>query len=103
MINKYRFVMPTPERANALGYKVEGQVQRTHLWLMGVAFALPTIESNLYFKVDLLGKTSVEFSTDSIPLFQQIWEVWKPYGIECFQIGGLVNGETITENNFVQL
>lgn len=87
--------MPTPERARELGFDVRGQSERCNLWLMGVAFALPAIESNFVFKMEATSPHFVSFSTDSIPLFQEIWQKWKPYGIICEQIGGRICGADI--------
>lgn len=106
MLNTYRFTMPSVERARELGFKLEGQCQRTTLFLMGVAYTVKAMDSNIQFTVGkvcdyehqrLVGNCGgfVEFSTDSVPLFEQLWELWKKYGLTCVQIGGMRNGESV--------
>jgi hypothetical protein len=114
MIDTYRFTMPTPQRALELGFKLEGQCQRTHLWLCGVAFTLEAIESPIVFMVTKYkaldhrhgagnGSGEIEFATDNIVLFYKVWEKWQPYGIECTLIGGRRSGVDITEANSVKI
>lgn len=68
----YKITMPTPEKAQSLGIKLDGLCSRLGLWLSGIAFGLTAVDSNIEFKVLFLRKNDIIVQTDSIPLWHDI-------------------------------
>lgn len=81
MIDTYKVTMPTPEKARSCAVKLEGQADRTGIWLQGLAFGLKAVDSNIFFKNTHQTKTALYFQTDSVLLVDDIRESLAPYCI----------------------
>lgn len=74
--------MPTPEKAQALGIKMDGLQSRMINWLSGIGFGLKAVDSAIQFDVVMTFQVTgpIVVATDSIPLMCDVTSYLNGYG-----------------------
>lgn len=79
-MKRYKFTMPTPERAKALGVKYENLGIRTQMWLMGVASGISYVNGDTHCNLSLAGKRDFIIETNSTVVINNIKDRLESYG-----------------------